>query len=98
MIIVVLRDVVIIYGVWLLKIKKKPIYYNPHWSGKWCTCLQISVVSFYLLQWTTLGFMTSVLASAFTVWSGIVYFRHGWKLLQLPASTEKPTSLQASYD
>ena len=98
MVIIVLRDLMIIYGVWLLKTKKRPIYFRPHWTGKWCTCLQIAVISCYLLQWVTLGFVTSVLASVFTVWSGIVYCRHGWSLLHMPATNETPTSLQASYD
>lgn len=83
--IVVARDVVIIYGVWLLKRKKKPIYFAPHWAGKYCTALQIAVVSFYLLQWINLGFLTTVLASVFTLWSGVVYFRQGWHLLHQPS-------------
>ena len=89
MIIVVARDLLIIYGVWLLKSRRKPIRFLPHWTGKACTGFQIAVVSFYLLQWIPLGFITTVLASIFTLWSGVVYFRHGWNLLQLPSETEE---------
>lgn len=85
--IVVARDLLIIYGVWLLKTKRKPIYFDPHWVGKVCTGLQIAVVSFYLLQWLRLGLFTVVLASFFTLWSGLIYFRHGWHLLQLPSES-----------
>ena len=96
--VVVARDLLIIYGVWLLKTRKKPIYFDPHWTGKVCTVLQISVVFFYLLQWLALGFVTSILASVFTLWSGVIYFRHGWKLLHLPSVDKEPESLQARYD
>lgn len=88
MIIVVSRDLLIIYGVWLLKSRRKPIKFLPHWSGKFCTGLQIAVVSFYLLQWVQLGFLTTILASLLTLWSGVVYFHHGWTLLQLPSETD----------
>lgn len=86
--IVVARDLLIIYGVWLLKSKRKPIYFDAHWVGKWSTGTQIAVVSFYLLQWLTLGYVAAVLASIFTLWSGVYYFRHGWHLLHLPSESE----------
>lgn len=88
LVIVVARDVLIIYGVWVLKWKRKPIFFRPHWVGKVCTGFQIAVVSFYLLQWLTLGYITAYLAAFFTIWSGIIYFRHGWHLLHLPSETE----------
>ncbi len=89
MIIVVARDVLIIYGVWLLKTKRKPIYFAPHWSGKLSTGLQITVISLYLLQWLQLGFITTVLASIFTVWSGVVYFLYGWGVLHQPSEDDE---------
>lgn len=86
---VVARDLLIIYGVWILKTRRKPIYFAPHWSGKVCTVLQITAVSCYLLQWINIGLLTTVLATLFTLWSGIHYFRHGWHLLHLPSETEE---------
>lgn len=83
LVIVVLRDLLIIYGVWLLMAKKKPIYFDPHWTGKVCTGLQITVVSFYLLHWNTLGYVIAFASSVFTIWSGIIYWRHGWKVLHM---------------
>jgi len=88
MILVVARDLLIIYGVWVLKSKRKPIQFRPHWSGKVCTGFQIGVISCYLLQLIQIGFFTTILASIFTLWSGVIYFRQGWTMLHLPSETD----------
>lgn len=82
--IVIFRDVVIIWGISHLRRKGKTFRFIPHWSGKVCTVLQMSLVVYALLNLTWLSFPLTVLASLFTIWSGVVYYLQGRKILQKP--------------
>ncbi|MBK1834652.1 CDP-diacylglycerol--glycerol-3-phosphate 3-phosphatidyltransferase [Roseibacillus ishigakijimensis] len=82
-ILVVARDIVIVGGLWILHQQKTAVKIHPHWTGKVCTVTQMFALGWVMLKWVPFSpLYPALLASLFTLWSGVAYFRLGLTLLQ----------------
>ena len=82
-VLMITRDIIIIGGIWILHYLNSHVPIRPHWSGKVCTVTQMVLLGWIMLKIIPLDpIYPTILASLFTVWSGIEYFREG--LRQLP--------------
>jgi CDP-diacylglycerol--glycerol-3-phosphate 3-phosphatidyltransferase/cardiolipin synthase len=80
---VIVRDCVILGGIGILWYCKVTVKIDPHWSGKVCTFAQMFALGWVMLRFVVIDpIFPCALAAFFTVWSGVAYFRQGWKLLQ----------------
>jgi len=79
----IVRDIIIIGGIWILHYFNSHVPIRPHWTGKVCTVTQM-----ILLGWVMLKFIPfdplypTIAATIFTIWSGVEYFREGLRQLQ----------------
>ncbi|MDP0492493.1 MAG: CDP-diacylglycerol--glycerol-3-phosphate 3-phosphatidyltransferase [Verrucomicrobiota bacterium JB023] len=82
-IIIVTRDVIIVGGLWILHHYQTGVKIKPHWSGKVCTVTQMFALGWVMLKWVPFSpLYPAILATVFTVWSGIAYFKHGLELMR----------------
>ena len=83
------RDIIIIVGIWILHYFNSHVPIKPHWSGKVCTFTQMLLLGWVMLK--TIPFSPiypTILATIFTIWSGIEYFRQGLHMLNEHHQTE----------
>lgn len=82
-ILIVTRDIIIVGGLWILHHFKTGVKIRPHWTGKVCTVAQMFALGWVMLKFVPFSpLYPAVIASIFTVWSGVAYFQTGLKLLQ----------------
>ena len=82
------RDIIIIAGIWILHYLNKHVPIKPHWTGKVCTVTQMILLGWVMLKIIPLSpIYPTILASIFTLWSGIEYFRQGLKQLKQGRTT-----------
>jgi cardiolipin synthase len=82
-ILVIIRDLVIILGIICLYFLRGKVPIQPHWTGKICTVTQMIATGWIMLKVTPINpLYPTILASIFTIWSGIVYCLIGYQLLQ----------------
>lgn len=78
----ILRDIIIIGGIWILHYFNSHVPIRPHWSGKICTVTQMILLGWVMLKIIPLSpIYPTIAATIFTVWSGIEYFREGLRQL-----------------
>lgn len=82
-IIVLSRDLIIFMGAAVIYVIKNELILTPSKWGKWTTLFQMLTIIFVLLQVKFL-MATAVLASVFTVFSGLDYMKKGLKVLYGP--------------
>ncbi len=83
LILVILRDAEIIVGIWILYYINRRVPINPHWSGKVCTVTQMIALGWVMLKLFDLSPIYPVaIATIFTIWSGVEYFREGLRQLR----------------
>ena len=83
LVLVILRDAEIIVGIWILYYINRRVPINPHWSGKVCTVTQMIALGWVMLKLFNLSPVYPVIvATVFTIWSGIEYFREGLRQLR----------------
>lgn len=82
-IIVWARDAVIVFGIILIKRKRLNIHYEPHWTGKATTVMQMFALGWVMLGWIDVSpIWPCAIAAALTVWSGITYVEQGIDILR----------------
>lgn len=82
-ILIVTRDIIIVGGLWILHHFKTGVKIQPHWTGKVCTVTQMIALGWVMLKFVPFSpLYPAVLASLFTVWSGVAYFLTGLRLLK----------------
>ncbi|MDA7535616.1 CDP-alcohol phosphatidyltransferase family protein [Akkermansiaceae bacterium] len=83
LILVILRDTEIIVGIWILYLINRRVPIRPHWSGKVCTVTQMIALGWVMLKLFDLSPIYPVaIATVFTLWSGVEYFREGLRQLR----------------
>lgn len=83
-IIVVARDVIIIFGLWYLHATRHKIHFAPHWSGKLSTVTQMIAIGWVMLKLIPLSpIYPSIIAAIFTLWSAVTYIRQGLGIIDL---------------
>ncbi len=88
-IIVLSRDLIIFLGAAVIYVTKNELILTPSKWGKWTTLFQMLTIIFVLLQVKIL-MATAVLASVFTVFSGLDYLKKGLKVLYGPDMRNNP--------
>ena len=88
-IIVLSRDLIIFLGAAVIYVIKNELILTPSKWGKWTTLFQMLTIIFVLLQVKIL-MATAVLASVFTVFSGLDYLKKGLKVLYGPDMRNNP--------
>jgi len=82
-ILIVTRDIIIVGGLWILHHFQTGVKIKPHWTGKVCTVTQMIALGWVMLKWVPISpLYPALLASVFTVWSGVAYFRLGLTLIR----------------
>ncbi len=82
-ILVVIRDIIIVGGLWILHHYQTGVKIQPHWSGKVCTVTQMIALGWVMLKWVPFSpLYPAILASVFTIWSGVAYFMIGLRLIR----------------
>ncbi|MES2997267.1 MAG: CDP-diacylglycerol--glycerol-3-phosphate 3-phosphatidyltransferase [Verrucomicrobiota bacterium] len=72
---VLLRDGLIIAGIIVVKRKVGSVRYEPHWTGKVTTVMQMIAIGWVMLKVTTLSpEWPCYVAGFFTIWSGYQYY------------------------
>jgi CDP-diacylglycerol--glycerol-3-phosphate 3-phosphatidyltransferase len=89
-VLVVTRDIIIVGGLWILHHYETGVKIKPHWSGKVCTVTQMIALGWVMLKWVPFSpLYPAILASIFTIWSGVSYFQLGLTLIRkVPAAHE----------
>ena len=83
------RDIIIIVGIWILHYFNSHVPIKPHWSGKVCTFTQMLLLGWVMLKVIPFSpIYPTILATIFTIWSGIEYFRQGLHMLNEHHQTE----------
>lgn len=78
-----LRDIIIVGGLFILKRRGKKVVISPSWVGKICTVTQMFALGWVMLKVVPYSpAIPAAIASFFTVWSGVRYFRQGWGALR----------------
>lgn len=78
---VVARDIIILGGITILYYLKRQVPIQPSWSGKICTATQMTLLAWVMLKIPLLPVIyPTILAAAFTLWSGIHYVIHGFQI------------------
>ena len=79
----IVRDIIIIGGIWILHYFNSHVPIRPHWSGKVCTATQMILLGWVMLKIIPLSpIYPTIIAAIFTIWSGIEYFLEGLRQLQ----------------
>ena len=82
-VLVIARDIFIFGGINVLYYLKVDVPIKPHWSGKICTVTQMFALGWVMLKWIPFSpLYPTILAAIFTIYSGIAYYRQGYR--QLP--------------
>lgn len=90
LILVYTRDIIIVGGLWILHHYETNVKIRPHWSGKVCTVTQMVALGWVMLKWVPFSpLYPTILASIFTLWSGVSYFKVGLQLIQEAPSAQK---------
>ena len=80
---VIVRDIEIIVGIWILYFLNRRVPINPHWTGKVCTVTQMIALGWVMLKLFNISpVYPTILAAVFTVLSGIAYFQEGLRQLR----------------
>ncbi|MDB4618452.1 CDP-diacylglycerol--glycerol-3-phosphate 3-phosphatidyltransferase [Akkermansiaceae bacterium] len=80
---VIVRDIEIIVGIWILYFLNRRVPINPHWTGKVCTVTQMIALGWVMLKLFNISpLYPTILAAVFTVLSGISYFQEGLRQLR----------------
>jgi len=88
---VILRDVIIIVGIWILYFINRQVPIKPHWSGKVCTVTQMVALGWIMLKFLGISPLLAIaIAAIFTVWSGWAYIQTG--ISQLPRNKHRGES------
>lgn len=83
LILVILRDVEIIVGIWILYFINRRVPIHPHWTGKVCTVTQMIALGWIMLKLFNIPtLIPTIVAAVFTIWSGIAYFQEGLRQLR----------------
>lgn len=83
LVLVIVRDIEIIVGIWILYFINRRVPINPHWTGKVCTVTQMIALGWVMLKLFNIPTVVpTIIAAVFTVWSGIVYFQEGLRQLR----------------
>lgn len=83
LVLVIVRDIEIIVGIWILYLINHRVPINPHWTGKVCTVTQMFALGWVMLKLFNIPtVIPTIIAAIFTVWSGIVYFQEGLRQLR----------------
>ncbi|MDB4353917.1 CDP-diacylglycerol--glycerol-3-phosphate 3-phosphatidyltransferase [Akkermansiaceae bacterium] len=83
LILVIIRDIEIIVGIWILYYINRRVPINPHWTGKVCTVTQMIALGWVMLKLFDLSpLYPTIIAAIFTIWSGIAYFQEGLRQLR----------------
>ncbi|MDQ8191045.1 CDP-diacylglycerol--glycerol-3-phosphate 3-phosphatidyltransferase [Roseibacillus persicicus] len=89
-VLVVVRDIIIVGGLWILHHYQTGVQIKPHWSGKVCTVTQMIALGWVMLKWVPFSpLYPAVLASIFTIWSGVSYFQLGLTLIRKAPSNHE---------
>lgn len=84
----IIRDIIIIVGICILHYVNKHVPIKPHWTGKVCTVTQMTLLGWVMLKFTPFSpIYPTILATIFTIWSGIEYFREGLRQIKKKPST-----------
>lgn len=87
----IIRDIIIIVGICILYYVNKQVPIKPHWTGKVCTVTQMTLLGWVMLKFIPLSpLYPTIIATIFTIWSGIEYFREG--LRQIGQIRSKPST------
>lgn len=82
-VLIVTRDIIIVGGLWILHHFKTGVKIQPHWTGKACTVAQMFALGWVMLKFVPFSpLYPAIVASVFTVWSGVAYFQTGLRLLK----------------
>ncbi len=88
---VILRDLIIIVGIWILYFINRHVPIKPHWTGKVCTVTQMVALSWVMLKFLNLSpLYPIIIATVFTIWSGWAYIQTG--ISQLPKKKQSDES------
>ncbi|MGJ8696096.1 MAG: CDP-alcohol phosphatidyltransferase family protein [Verrucomicrobiaceae bacterium] len=80
---VIVRDIEIIVGIWILYFINHRVPIKPHWTGKVCTVTQMIALGWVMLKLFDLSpLYPTILATIFTIWSGYAYFCEGLRQLK----------------
>lgn len=80
---VIVRDIEIIVGIWILYFLNRRVPINPHWTGKVCTVTQMIALGWVMLKLFNISpLYPTILAAVFTVLSGISYFQEGLRQIR----------------
>lgn len=86
----IIRDIIIIVGIAILYYVNKHVPIKPHWTGKVCTITQMTLLGWVLLQFIPLSpIYPTAIATIFTIWSGIEYFREGLRQIRKTPKTSQ---------
>ena len=78
---VIARDIIILGGITILYYLKRHVPIHPSWIGKFCTVTQMIIIAWVMLKITSLPIIyPAIIATIFTLWSGIRYILQGFKI------------------
>ena len=78
---VVARDVIILGGITILYYLQRRVPIEPSWLGKICTATQMALITCIMLKWSAIPIIyPATITAFFTLWPGIRYVRHGFKI------------------
>jgi CDP-diacylglycerol--glycerol-3-phosphate 3-phosphatidyltransferase len=80
--VVIVRDIIILGGIAVLHFVNNKVRISPTWVGKVCTVTQMLALGWVMLRVVPFSpIFPAALATVFTIWSGIDYFREGLRQL-----------------
>lgn len=83
LVLVIVRDIEIIVGIWILYFINRRVPINPHWTGKVCTVTQMIALGWVMLKLFNIPtVIPTIIAAVFTIWSGVAYFQEGLRQLR----------------
>lgn len=90
---VIARDIIILGGICILHYLKRQVPIKPSWIGKICTACQMTLLAWIMLKISILPLIyPTLLASFFTLWSGIRYVLQGFQIDAQARGTHKNQS------
>lgn len=90
--VVIVRDIEILGGILILHFVNQKVRISPTWVGKTCTVAQMIALGWVMLRVVPFSpIYPAAIATVFTVWSGIDYFRKGLRQLQGTEHTKPGT-------
>lgn len=79
----IIRDIIIIGGICILHYFNSHVPIRPHWTGKVCTVTQMILLGWIMLKFIPFDpIYPTIIATIFTIWSGVEYFREGLRQIQ----------------